>query len=57
MSNDEINLLIIEDNTISANAYANILNTLPNVTFSICFAKNCDEAVHKIKHKNFDLDY
>jgi len=51
----EINLLIIEDDSISANAYANIVNTLSNIAFSICFAKNCDEAVQQIKHKKFHL--
>lgn len=55
MIKNEISLLIIEDDSISANAYANILNTLSNVVFTISFAKDCDEAVQQIKRKNFDL--
>lgn len=55
MNKNEINLLIIEDDSISTNAYATILNTIDNVTFSIDFAKDCDEAVQKIKHKKFHL--
>ncbi len=55
MHKNEINLLIIEDDSISANAYADIVNSISNIAFSICFAKNCDEAVKHIKLKNFDL--
>ncbi|MCF6294382.1 MAG: response regulator [Flavobacteriaceae bacterium] len=55
MHKNEINLLIIEDDSISAEAYANIVNTIPNIAFSICFAKNCDEAVKQIKHKKFHV--
>ena len=44
-----INLLIIEDSAIIANAYKNILNEITNVSFNITFAKNCDEAVQKIQ--------
>lgn len=44
-----INLLIIEDSAIIANAYKNILNEITNVSFNIAFAKNCDEAVQKVQ--------
>ena len=46
-----MNLLIIEDCTIIANAYRNILNEIPNINFNISFAKNCDEAIQYIEHK------
>ncbi|MDO5979868.1 response regulator [Flavivirga spongiicola] len=44
-----INLLIIEDSAIIANAYKNILSEITNVVFNVTFAKNCDEAIHKIQ--------
>ncbi|MDO5969522.1 response regulator [Flavivirga aquimarina] len=43
------NLLIIEDSSIIANAYKNILNEITDTIFNIFFAKNCDEAIHKIR--------
>ncbi len=49
MSKISINLLIIEDSAIIANAYKNILNEITNVNFNVTFAKNCDEAIHKIR--------
>ncbi|AUP78452.1 response regulator [Flavivirga eckloniae] len=44
-----INLLIIEDSAIIANAYKNILKEISNVSFNVTFAKDCDEAVQKIQ--------
>ncbi len=44
-----INLLIIEDSTIIANAYKHILGEIVDMTFNVTFAKNCDEAIHKIQ--------
>ncbi len=44
-----INLLIIEDSTIIANAYKHILSEIVDMTFNVTFAKNCDEAIHKIQ--------
>ncbi|MGZ0016467.1 response regulator [Yeosuana sp. AK3] len=50
MNNNQINLLIIEDCAIIANAYKNILNEIPNMDFNISFAKNCDEAIQELEH-------
>jgi DNA-binding NarL/FixJ family response regulator len=55
MCKSDVNLLIIEDSSISANAYATILSNILNLTFNIFFAKDCDEAIQKIKHKKFQL--
>ena len=49
MNKNGIKLLIVEDHNIIARAYENILNDIPNVSFNISFAKNCDEAIEKIQ--------
>ncbi len=49
MNQNGIKLLIVEDHNIIARAYENILNDIPNVSFNILFAKNCDEAIEKIQ--------
>lgn len=49
MNKSALNLLIIEDSSIIANAYKSILKEITNVTFNVSFAKNCDEAIQKIQ--------
>ncbi len=49
MNKNGIKLLIVEDHNIIAHAYENILNDIPNISFNISFAKNCDEAIEKVQ--------
>ncbi len=59
MGSENIKLLIIEDHKIIAKAYETILSTIPDSTFNISFARNCDEAVKQIDkthHKIAILD-
>lgn len=50
-----INLLIIEDCNILANAYKVIVNSILNYKFKTAFAKNCDEAQQQIETENYQL--
>lgn len=48
MSINGFRLLIIEDHRITAKAYESILHEIPNISFQIDYAQNCDEATSKI---------
>ncbi|MEO9257820.1 MAG: response regulator [Crocinitomicaceae bacterium] len=52
---NRINLLIIEDHTISAEAYRNIIKRISKLNFNISHARNCDEALEEINNKQWDL--
>lgn len=50
-----MNVLIVEDEIIAANAYANILKSVPKNNFIIKIVKNCDEAIAELKILNYQL--
>lgn len=49
------NVLIIEDCSIIATAYKNILDQIESISFHITFAKDCDEAFFSLQKSNPDL--
>ncbi|WP_166966061.1 response regulator [Yeosuana marina] len=51
----QINLLIVEDCSIIADAYKIILESMTKTSFIISFATNCDEAITHIHNKTFQL--
>lgn len=53
--NQTVNLLIIEDCKITSHAYETIFTTIPNVSFNIQMAHNCNEAVKLIRTKKNTL--
>jgi|SRR5690606_21858070 len=55
MKQKTINLLIIEDCNIIANAYKTIVDSILNRNFKISFAQNCDEAQNQIEKNNYQL--
>lgn len=55
MDNNGINLLIVEDCKIIAQAYKGILKEASNLNLKISFAKNCDEAETHILNKKTQI--
>ena len=53
--NQTVNLLIIEDCKITSHAYKTIFETIPNCSFNMKIAHNCDEAVKLIQTKKNTL--
>jgi len=49
------NILIIEDHALIAESYINILNSIEGQNFSTDLAFNCDETIHRLLARDYDL--